>query len=97
MSQSRAGDRFSSGLRVLRRRERAAGSGSGRSGDPLLTSPRVVVDSDGELLYIPADRMVSERLSGSSASLPQSAQGGESGEKAGIGRRSGRPGFVGRR
>jgi hypothetical protein len=75
LSQSRAGDRFSGGLRVLKRRDRSGRSG--RSGDPLLTSPRVIVDTDGELLYIPADRMLSERLAGSSMSLPQSAQPGE--------------------
>ena len=75
MSQSRAGDRFSGGLRVLKRRERS--SRSGRSGDPLLTSPRVIVDTDGELLYIPADRLLAERLAGSSMSLPQSARPGE--------------------
>ncbi|WP_246572494.1 hypothetical protein [Kineosporia corallincola] len=75
LSQSRTPDRFSGGLRVLKRRERRGSSG--RSGDPLLTSPRVIVDTDGELLYIPADRLLSERLAGSSLSLPQSARPGE--------------------
>ena len=32
-----------------------------RSGDAVLTSPRVVVDADGEFLYIPADRALAAR------------------------------------
>jgi hypothetical protein len=55
LAQSRTPDRFSSRLRVLERRRQAGRSGH-RSGDALLTSPRVVVDTDGELLYVPARR-----------------------------------------
>jgi hypothetical protein len=60
LAQSRTGDRFSGGLRVLNRRRRTVNVGH-RSGDAVLTSPRVVVDSDGEFLYIPADRALAAR------------------------------------
>lgn len=56
LAQSRTPDRFSSRLRVLQRRRSARSASSHRSGDALLTSPRVVVDTDGELLYVPAAR-----------------------------------------
>ncbi len=61
LAQSRTGDRFSGGLRVLHRRSRSVKS-THRSGDAVLTSPRVVVDADGEFLYIPADRALQARL-----------------------------------
>jgi hypothetical protein len=60
LAQSRTGDRFSGGLRVLNRRRRPTNS-SHRSGDAVLTSPRVVIDADGEFLYIPADRALAAR------------------------------------
>jgi hypothetical protein len=55
LAQWGSADRFSSRLRVLSPR-RTARRSPHRSGDAVLTSPRVVVDSDGELLYIPAAR-----------------------------------------
>jgi hypothetical protein len=55
LAQSRTPDRFSAGLRVLQRRRRKDRSGH-RSGGAVLTSPRVVVDTDGELLYVPGAR-----------------------------------------
>jgi type II secretory pathway pseudopilin PulG len=58
LAQSRTRDRFSGGLRVLQRRRRRPARSAHRSGDPVLTSPRLVIDADGELLYIPADRAV---------------------------------------
>jgi hypothetical protein len=61
LAQSRTRDRFSGGLRVLQRRSRSVKT-SHRSGDAVLTSPRVVVDADGEFLYIPADRALQARL-----------------------------------
>jgi hypothetical protein len=63
LSQSRTPDRFSGGLRVLQRRSRKSRPDRSvhRSGDAVLTSPRVVVDADGEFLYIPADRALAAR------------------------------------
>ena len=62
LSQSRTPDRFSDDLRVLqRRRKRRPDRVAHRSGDAVLTSPRVVVDADGEYLYIPADRALEAR------------------------------------
>jgi hypothetical protein len=62
LSQSRTTDRFSGGLRVLQRRPRKPRAGADhRSGDAVLTSPRVVLDADGEYLYIPADRALAAR------------------------------------
>ncbi|HST81685.1 MAG TPA: hypothetical protein VLL08_08130 [Kineosporiaceae bacterium] len=62
LSQSRTTDRFSGGLRVLQRRPRKPRTGADhRSGDAVLTSPRVVLDADGEYLYIPADRALAAR------------------------------------
>jgi hypothetical protein len=63
LSQSRTPDRFSGGLRVLQRRSRKPRPDRAvhRSGDAVLTSPRVVVDADGEFLYIPADRALAAR------------------------------------
>ena len=62
LAQSRTPDRFSGGLRVLQRRSRKPLDRAGhRSGDAVLTSPRVVVDADGEYLYIPADRALAAR------------------------------------
>jgi len=63
LAQSRTPDRFSGGLRVLQRRSRKPRPDRAvhRSGDAVLTSPRVVVDADGEYLYIPADRALAAR------------------------------------
>jgi hypothetical protein len=55
LAESRTADRFSAGLRVLARRSRSAAAAH-RSGESVLSSPRLVVDSDGELLYIPGDK-----------------------------------------
>jgi type II secretory pathway pseudopilin PulG len=69
LAQSRAGDRFSDRLRVLNRRRRSSNAGH-RSGDAVLTSPRVVVDSDGEFLYIPADRTLAAAASAAAVVEP---------------------------
>jgi hypothetical protein len=63
LAQSRTPDRFSGGLRVLQRRSRKPrpDRADHRSGDAVLTSPRVVLDADGEYLYIPADRALAAR------------------------------------
>ncbi len=63
LAQSRTPDRFSGGLRVLQRRSRKPrpDRADHRSGDAVLTSPRVIVDADGEYLYIPADRALAAR------------------------------------
>jgi hypothetical protein len=72
LAESRHGDRFSGGLRVLSRRRRGGNVGH-RSGDAVLTSPRVVVDSDGEFLYIPADRALAERAKRAAAAVEAAA------------------------
>jgi hypothetical protein len=77
--QSRTGDRFSDGLRVLRRRRSGASSGQ-RSGDAVLTSPRVVVDTDGEFLYIPADRALAAREAALAALVTEAAPADEAAE-----------------
>lgn len=73
LAQSRTGDRFSGGLRVLNRRRRPAVNLSHRSGDAVLASPRVIVDADGEFLYIPADRAVAERVRREAAEAARAA------------------------
>lgn len=56
LAQSRTHDRDSARLRLLAPRRRSASPSAHRSGGPVLSSPRIVLDDDGEPLFIPADR-----------------------------------------
>ena len=56
-----------------RSRKRRPDRAGHRSGDAVLTSPRVVVDADGEYLYIPADRALEARAERLAAEVAASA------------------------
>jgi hypothetical protein len=62
---------------VLQRRRRPVKTANHRSGDSVLTSPRVIVDADGEFLYIPADRALIAREAALAAERAAAAERGE--------------------
>ncbi|MFI7588786.1 hypothetical protein ACIB24_17090 [Spongisporangium articulatum] len=67
LADSRTGDRDSARLRLLSPRRRTARRPH-RSGGPVLASPKLVVDTDGQLLFIPGERPHLSRAARTAAS-----------------------------